>query len=450
MGNFFGTDGVRGVANTELTPMLAYNLGRFGAYVLTKNSLHTPKILVGKDTRISSDMLECALVSGILSVGAQVVLLGVVPTPAVSYLTRKYKADAGIVISASHNPFQYNGIKFFNQSGFKLPDETEEEIESYILGKKVIEDVLTGEKIGRKTYLKTAVEDYVDFALKCTDTDFSDFKIAIDCSNGANFEAAPLAFKRLGAQVSIINNAPDGININKDCGSVHVEKLCKYVKDTGSNIGLAFDGDADRLIAVDEKGCIIDGDVIIGLLALDLKKKNKLKNNIVVGTVMSNMGLSLTCKENGISFIQARVGDRYVLEKMLEKGSVLGGEQSGHIISLLDNTTGDALISAIRLLTVLKESGKPASVLRKAVTILPQVLVNATIKNEYKTLMLANKDVVELISRLEQKYGSEGRILVRPSGTEPVVRIMIEGKNTDEMQEDAARLAALLEEKFSV
>jgi len=450
MGKFFGTDGVRGVANTELTPTLAYDLGRFGAYVLTKSSMHTPKILVGKDTRISSDMLECALVSGILSVGAQVVLLGVVPTPAVAYLTRKYKADAGIVISASHNPFQYNGIKFFNQSGFKLPDETEAEIESYLLGEKVIEEVPVGEKIGRKTYLKTAVEDYVDFALKCTDIDFSGLKIAIDCSNGANFEAAPLAFKRLGTEVCIINSSPDGININNDCGSVHIEKLCQHVKDTGADLGIAFDGDADRLIAVDEKGCVIDGDVIIGLLALDLKKKNKLKNNIVVGTVMSNMGLTLTCKENGISLIRSNVGDRYVLEKMLEKGSILGGEQSGHIISLLDNTTGDALISAIKLITLLKESGKPASVLRKAVTILPQVLVNARIKNEYKAQMLADKDVAELISLLEQKYGNEGRLLVRPSGTEPLVRIMIEGKNTDEMQSDATRLATLFEEKFSI
>ncbi len=450
MGKFFGTDGVRGIANTELTPMLAYDLGRFGAHVLTGQNKHTPKILVGKDTRISSDMLESALVAGILSVGAEVVLLGVVPTPAVACLTGKYKADAGVVISASHNPAKYNGIKFFNQEGFKLSDEIEEEIESYILGKKAIENFPTGADIGRKSYIKTAVEDYVSFACKAIGTDFSGMKIVLDCANGADFEAAPKAFGRLGADLHVICNEPDGININEKCGSTHTDKLCEYVKNVGADVGIAFDGDADRVMAVDENGNVIDGDVLIGLYAIYLKSQGKLKNNVVVGTVMSNMGLALTCKKHGIDFVQTKVGDRYVLEKMLELGGVIGGEQSGHVISLMDNTTGDGLICALHFVEMLKKSGKKASELAKEIKILPQIVVNAKVCNEYKPDILTDKEVVQLISVIEQKYNAEGRLLVRPSGTEPVVRVMLEGNDMNEMRHDAERLATLLEKKFSV
>ncbi len=448
MGKFFGTDGVRGVANTELTPMLAYDLGRFGAFVLTGHTRHTPKILVGRDTRISSDMLENALVAGILSVGAEVVLLGIVPTPAVAMLAGKYEADAGVVISASHNPFQYNGIKFFDRYGFKLSDEIENEIESYILGKKAIENFPTGAGIGRKSYIKTAVSDYVDFACGSINTSLEGMKIAVDCANGANFQAAPEAFRRLGADLHIICDAPDGININDSCGSTHTEKLCACVKELGADVGIAFDGDADRVLAVDENGNLIDGDVLIGLYALHLKSLGKLKNNVVVGTIMSNMGLGITCHRNGIDFVQTKVGDRYVLEKMLELGGVIGGEQSGHVISLSDNTTGDGLVCALHFLEILKNSDKTASELAKQITILPQVLVNARIKNEYKADMLTDTEVLQMISFIEHKYSNEGRLLVRPSGTEPVVRIMIEGSDINEMQKDAEKLASLLERKF--
>ena len=450
MGKYFGTDGVRGVANTELTPELAYDLGRFGAYVLTSHNKHTARILVGRDTRISGDMLECALVAGILSVGAQVELLGIVPTPAVAYLTRKYEADAGVVISASHNSVEYNGIKFFSQEGFKLSDDIENEIEAYIMGKKVIEEFPIGAGIGRKSICKNAMSDYVDFAVTAASNKLSGLKIALDCANGANYEAAPEAFRRLGADVHIICTLPDGTNINKDCGSTHIEQLCGYVREIGADVGIAFDGDADRVIAVDEKGNVIDGDVLIGLYAIYLKKRNLLKNDLVVATVMSNMGLTLSCAKHGIKVIQTKVGDRYVLEKMLEQGSVLGGEQSGHIISLLDNTTGDGLVYAMHFLSLLSESKKPASELAAAVTILPQVLVNARVQNQYKTDMLSDADVLQMVSEIEQKYKKEGRLLVRPSGTEPVVRIMIEGLDRSRMQQDAERLGALLESKFAL
>jgi len=450
MGKYFGTDGVRGVANTELTPQLAFDLGQFGAYVLTSHNKHTARILVGKDTRISGDMLESALVSGILSVGAHAELLGIVPTPAVAYLTRKYSADAGVVISASHNSVEYNGIKFFNQSGFKLSDEIENEIEAYIMGKKVIEELPTGNKIGRKSFNKNATQDYMDFAISASEVNLEGLKIAVDCANGANFYIGPEAMRRLGGDVHVISNAPDGTNINENCGSTHINRLCEYVKEIKADIGLAFDGDADRLIAVDENGNVIDGDVIMGLYAMYLKEKGKLKNNLVVATVMSNMGLTLSCRKQGIDVIQTKVGDRYVLEKMLQKDSVLGGEQSGHIISLVDNTTGDGLVCALHLLSILKTSGKTASQLRGDITILPQVLVNAKVQNQYKTDMLSDLEVIQLISLIEQKYNKQGRLLVRPSGTEPVVRVMIEGNNKDEMQADATELAKLLENKFSI
>lgn len=449
MGKFFGTDGVRGVANLELTPQLAFDLGRFGAFVLTRHTNHTPKILVGKDTRISGDMLECALVAGILSVGANAQLLGVIPTPAVAYLTKKYSADAGVVISASHNSVEYNGIKFFNQDGFKLSDDIESEIEDYIVGKKAIESVPSGIELGRVKSVRTAPEDYVDFVIKQAGSDLSGLTIAMDCANGASCSVAPNAFKRLGAKLNVIAGTPDGTNINLDCGSTHIERLCSFVKETGSDFGLAFDGDADRLIAVDETGTVVDGDVLIALFAMHLKSLGKLENNTVVCTVMSNLGLTKTCAKHDISVLQSKVGDRYVLEKMIETGSVLGGEQSGHIISLRDNTTGDGLISALNFAALIKSSGEKASVLAKQVKILPQVLLNAKVLNEHKDTMLTDPEVLDLITKTEKKYSGIGRLLVRASGTEPVVRIMLEGENIDEMNRDAEILAGLLEAKFS-
>lgn len=448
MGKFFGTDGVRGVANTELTGELAYKLGRFGAYVLTGHSDgNGTKILVGKDTRISGDMLENALISGILSTGADVISVGEIPTPAIAYLTRKYGADAGVVISASHNSFEYNGIKFFNKDGFKLSDEIEAEIEEYLLGNAKIDEVISHESLGRLTHnAEDALKDYVAFAASTAMTDLSGVKVALDCANGASFKTAPLAFEKLGAQVVTSFNEPDGININDGCGSTHIEKLQKFVVRTGSDIGFAYDGDADRLISVDEKGNVVDGDVIMGLIAMHLKEKGELTQNLLVGTVMSNLGLILSCEKKGIKVLQTKVGDRYVLEEMIKTGALIGGEQSGHIILFDHNTTGDGLVSSIALLSVLKLSGKKLSELAKEITILPQVLVNVKVQNSYKEKLLDIKEVAAKAEEIKNKYSGTGRLLLRPSGTEPLVRIMIEGQNYEEIEKDANELAVVIEQ----
>lgn len=447
MGKFFGTDGVRGIANTELTCELAYKLGRFGAYVLTRHKEGAgTKILVGKDTRISGDMLENALISGILSTGADVISVGVIPTPAIAYLTRKYGADAGVVISASHNSFEYNGIKFFNGEGFKLSDSIEEEIESYILGENKIEEVIAGASLG-KLYqnAESAVSDYVDFAVSTAFADFEGIKVAIDCANGASFRTAPLAFEKLGAKIFASFTEPDGININNECGSTHIEKLQKFVLETGADVGFAYDGDADRLISVDEQGNVVDGDVIMGLIAMYFKEKGELTQNLLVGTVMSNLGLILSCKKHDIDVLQTKVGDRYVLEEMIKTGACIGGEQSGHIILFNHNTTGDGLVSSIALMSILKLSGKKLSELSKEIEILPQVLVNVKVNNKYKEKLLEIKEVAEKAAEIEKKYKETGRLLLRPSGTEPLVRIMIEGQNFDEINKDANELAAVIE-----
>ena len=384
MGKLFGTDGVRGIANTELTGRLAYELGRAGAYVLTKETSHTPKILVGMDTRISGDMLEAALTAGICSVGAHAVLAGIVPTPAVAYLVRKYKLDAGIVISASHNPVEYNGIKFFNSEGYKLRDELENMIEEIVLSDRDDLPKPTGEFIGTKSVAEEALDDYIDFLTASGKVKFNGIKVAIDCANGASYKAAPIALLNLGADLCIIHNEPNGNNINLNCGSTHIDSLKKLVVENGADIGFAFDGDADRCLAVDENGELIDGDKILAICGLYLKENGKLSGDTVVGTVMSNMGLSVMGKKYGINIEQANVGDRYVIEKMLEGGYCLGGEQSGHIIFHEYNTTGDGIITAIQMLTVLKVKGVKASELANVMDVYPQVLVNAKIKNEYK------------------------------------------------------------------
>ncbi len=451
MGKFFGTDGVRGVAGIELTAELSFKLGKFGAYVLTKHSKNKKtKILVGRDTRISGDMLESALVAGILSTGADAYIVGEIPTPAIAYLTRKYEADAGVVISASHNSFEYNGIKFFNGEGFKLSDEIENEIESYILGESIIDDIPSGERLGKAIRnIENAESDYVDFAVGCALSPLDGLKVAADCANGAAFKVAPQALRRLGVDLSVCSNNPDGININNACGSTHIEKLMKFVKDTGADVGLAFDGDADRLIAVDENGDLVDGDVIMGLVAIYLKEHGKLAGDRLIGTVMSNLGLIQSCKKHGIEVVQTKVGDRYVLEKMLETGAVIGGEQSGHIILFEHNSTGDGLVSAITLLSVLKMSGKKLSELAKEITILPQVLVNVKVKNEYKERLQDISEIAEAAIKIEEKYKGTGRLLLRPSGTEPLVRIMIEGEKMEEIKKDAEMLASVVEQAMS-
>ena len=445
MGKLFGTDGVRVVSNTELTGRMAYELGRAGAYVLTKETYHTPRILVGMDTRISGDMLEAALTAGICSVGAHAVLAGIIPTPAVAYLVRKYKLDAGIVISASHNPVEYNGIKFFNNKGYKLRDELEDMIENIVMSKTDNLPKPTGGFIGTKSVAEEALDDYIDFLSSSGSIKFKGLKVAIDCANGASYKAAPIALLNLGAELCIIHNEPDGNNINLNCGSTHIKSLQELVVENGADIGFAFDGDADRCLAVDENGELIDGDKILAICGLYLKEKGKLPGNTVVGTIMSNMGLSVMADKNGINIEQANVGDRSVIEKMLEGGYTLGGEQSGHIIFHEYNTTGDGIITAIQLLTVLKEKGCKASELAKIMDIYPQVLVNAKIKNENKHSYMENAEVKKAINELEKKFEGEGRVLIRPSGTEPLVRVMIEGKDIEQMQMDAERLASIIE-----
>jgi phosphoglucosamine mutase len=449
LGRLFGTDGVRGVANLELTAELAYKLGQAGAYVLTAETKHTPKILVGMDTRISGDMLEASLVAGLCSVGAEVVCLGVVPTPAVAHLTRHYNADAGIVISASHNPFEFNGIKFFNSKGYKLSDALEDRIEALILDSKDNLELPTGEKIGRKSSITSAVDDYISFIKSTIHGNLEGLKIAIDCANGAACCVSPKALRELGAKVYVINNEPDGININRNCGSTYIETLQKYVVETGADVGLAFDGDADRVLAVNEEGKMVDGDQIMAIIGLDLKRKGKLAKDTIVATVMSNLGFDIMAKREGINIVKTKVGDRYVLENMLENGYILGGEQSGHIIFLEHNTTGDGLLTGVQLLSVLKSSGEKLSKLASVMQVLPQVLKNAKVRNENKNRYLEDEVICKMCKELEEEFKGEGRVLIRPSGTEPLVRVMIEGKDQDYITRKAVEMVKVIEERLN-
>lgn len=448
MGQLFGTDGVRGIANKDLTVELAYKLGRIGGYLLTKGNGRA-KIVVGKDTRISGDMLEAALVSGICSAGVDVLSVGVLPTPAIAYLTRKYNANAGVMISASHNPVEYNGIKFFNTEGYKLTDEIEDEIESYILNGEDIAVFPTGENVGTKTIVMDALNDYSDFLKTTIDVDFKGLKIAVDCGNGAAFMVAPLLLEELGAEVHVIHNDPNGVNINVACGSTKPEEVQKLVKEIGADIGLSFDGDADRLIAVDENGQIVDGDHIMAICGLYLKEKELLTGNAVVGTVMSNLGLDICCNEKDIKLLKTKVGDRYVLEEMARNNYKLGGEQSGHIIFLDHNTTGDGLLTGLKLASIIKEKEKSISKLASIMTSLPQVLINAKVADSKKNNYLEDDIIKTEIANLEKRFDGEGRVLIRPSGTEPLVRVMIEGKDKEEIETIARKLASLIEQRLN-
>lgn len=446
MSRLFGTDGVRGVANAELTPLLAMQLGQAGAYVLTKEKEHKPTIMVGCDTRISGDMLANALMAGACSVGANAVFVGVIPTPAVAYLTRKYKVDAGVVISASHNPVEFNGIKFFDGNGYKLPDAMEDEIEAVIRSGMDGIKFPTGSQVGKIKYRTDAREEYINHAIQSIPVDLSGLKIVVDCAEGASYYTSIEALKELGANVIAIHNNPDGTNINANCGSTHMEELKGRVLYEKADIGLAFDGDADRLLAVDEQGRKVDGDQIMAIIGNHMKQKQELKDDTIVATVMSNLGFFLMGEKQGLKMEQTKVGDRYVLERMREIGANLGGEQSGHIIFLDENTTGDGLLSALHLLQVLVETGKPLSELASIMEVLPQALVNAKVANHKKERYMEYPEIASAIEELTAKFAGEGRVLIRPSGTEPLVRVMIEGKDQEQIEREAKKLANLIQD----
>ncbi len=444
MGRMFGTDGVRGVAGAELTIELATQLGQAGAYVLTKEKEHQPTLIVGCDTRISGGMLASALMAGICSVGANAIYVGVLPTPAVAYLTRRHKVDAGVVISASHNPMEFNGIKFFNGDGYKLSDELEDEIEAMIRNHMKDVTLPIGSGVGRIDYRFDIRDEYVKFVKKCVPVNLSGLKIVADCAEGAAYYTSVKALRELGAELIPIHTNPDGTNINANCGSTHMDELKARVVYEKADIGLAFDGDADRLLAVDEQGNLVDGDQLMAICGNYMKQKGTLKKDTIVVTVMSNLGFTIMGQKNGIHVEKTKVGDRYVLENMRENGYNIGGEQSGHIIFLDDNTTGDGLLSALHVLEVMVDTGKKLSELASVMEIYPQALVNAKVPNHKKEHYMEYAEIAEAVTQLEQKFHGEGRVLIRPSGTEPLVRVMIEGKNQQEIDQEARNLADLI------
>ncbi|MCI6640588.1 MAG: phosphoglucosamine mutase [Pygmaiobacter massiliensis] len=449
MARLFGTDGVRGVAGEDLTTGMAMLIGRGAAIVLTRQTKRRPRILIGKDTRISGDMLEAALTAGLCSVGADVELLGVVPTPAVAYLVRKYKADAGIVISASHNPMEFNGIKIFNGDGYKLPDAVEDEIEHLVRNKAEV-PLATGAEVGRVLHRDKAVEDYVDYLADClAGTDLSGLKVALDCANGASAKTAPLLFGRLGAQCHFIGTEPDGTNINKDCGSTHLERLAEYVVKNKLDCGMAFDGDADRCLGVDEQGREIDGDKIIAILAKHLKAQDKLPADTAVVTVMSNLGfMEYMKKQLGLSIATTAVGDRYVLEEMRAKGYAIGGEQSGHVILLEHSTTGDGELTAGYLLSILAKSGGKMSDLSGVYEKFPQVILNIAANPAQKAKYKEDEYIAGFVESEQQSLMGAGRVLVRVSGTEPKIRVMVEGRDMEAITAAAGRIADMIKERI--
>lgn len=446
MGKYFGTDGVRGIANAELTPELAYKLGRAGAYVLTQE-VERPKIVVGRDTRISGHLLESAITAGMLSIGADVIQLGVVTTPGVAYLTQHVGADAGVMISASHNPVEDNGIKLFGRDGFKLLDETELEIEQ-LLDRDAHElPRPVGPDVGGLSERKELKQAYLAHLNQTIDHRFDGLKVVLDCANGAASYLAPELFKQLGAEVVVIGGRPDGVNINVNCGSTHPEQLQEAVVEEKADIGLAFDGDADRLIAVDETGQVVDGDMIMCILALYLKEQGKLAKNTLVTTVMSNIGLFKAANAHRIDTVKTKVGDRYVMEAMRKHGYNLGGEQSGHVIFLDHGTTGDGMLTAVQLVNVLKAKHQPLSALSRIMEKFPQVMVNVRVKekNGWET----NDAIRSAIGTVEAKLGTDGRVLVRPSGTEPLIRVMAEGPDEHQLKAHVDHIAEVIQTELT-
>lgn len=448
MGRLFGTDGARGVANSEITCELAMQIGRAAAMVLTENLEHRPKVMIGMDTRASGEMLESAIAAGLCSVGADVLLLGVLPTPAVAFLVKEYGYDAGVMISASHNPCEYNGIKIFQSTGYKLPDALENEIEAIILDEVKTPPVMIGGDVGRVTRAEHAVEDYIQHLLSTTDTRCDGMKIAIDCANGSASVTARTVFESLGAQCIVIHDKPDGVNINRDCGSTHMESLQKCVLENNCDLGFAFDGDADRMLAVDDTGNVVDGDKAIAVCAKYMQSQGTLHKDTAVVTVMSNMGFFKFCDDNGIHCERTKVGDRYVLENMLEHGYSIGGEQSGHIIFLDYATTGDGQLSAIQLLRVLAQTGKKLQTLADEMEVYPQVLINVRVSNYGRVRFADDKEIKNAIASAEEELGDTGRVLVRVSGTEPLVRVMLEGKDQQKIRELGESIAEVVRERL--
>lgn len=450
MGKLFGTDGVRGIANKDLTNTLAMDIGRAAATVLLRDAKSSkPTVLIGKDTRASGDMLEAALTAGLCSVGCNVLSVGIVPTPAVAYLVGKYECEAGIMISASHNPCEYNGIKIFQKTGYKLDDAIEEEIENIILNGCSDEVLKLGGEVGNRLYCKTAVKDYIDHVVSSTDVRFDGMSVALDCANGSASVCAKEIFTALGAKCIMLSDTPDGTNINQNCGSTHPEELMRFVKNASLDLGLAFDGDADRMLAVDENGELVDGDKIIAICAKKMKEEGTLKKDTAVVTVMSNMGFFKFCKENGINCAKTAVGDRYVLEKMLQEGYNIGGEQSGHVIFLDHSTTGDGELSGVKLMETVVQSGKKLSELASIMEVYPQVLINVRVSAEGKQKYNNDEYIIAAVQKAEMELLGDGRVLVRVSGTEPLVRVMLEGKDINHIQKLGEDIAQVVRERLS-
>ena len=450
MGRLFGTDGVRGVANKDLTNELAMKIGMAAAEILLKRSGDKrPTVMIGRDTRASGDMLEAALTAGFCSVGVNVLSVGVVPTPAIAYLVGKYGCEAGVMISASHNPCEYNGIKIFQSTGYKLPDAIEDEIESIILDSPDNIELKTGGDVGRRTYCKTAVEDYIEHIISVCEVSFEGLNIAIDTANGSASVCAKEIFTRLGAKCHMLSDTPNGVNINLNCGSTHMEELSEFVKANKLDLGVAFDGDADRMLAVDENGNVIDGDKVIAICATQMKQENKLAKNTAVVTVMSNMGFFKFCEENDIKCAKTAVGDRYVLERMLKDGYNIGGEQSGHVIFLDYATTGDGELSAVKLIETIVKSGASLAQLSKVMTVYPQVLINVPVTDEGKMKYNNDEYIISAVQEAEMELHGDGRVLVRVSGTEPLVRVMLEGMDIDQITRLGNYIAGVVKERLS-
>ena len=449
MGRLFGTDGVRGIANSELTCEMAMNIGRAAAMVLTDEDRRHPKILIGKDTRKSSDMLEAAITAGLCSVGANVVQLGVVPTPAVAFLVGKYKADAGIVLTASHNPCEFNGIKIFSGDGYKLPDALEEQIEAIVLDHAAVPPAPVGGDLGTVSAAPNVVRDYVDHVKSTVPFSLDGLRIAIDCANGASSRTAERLFTELGAECHMLFDSPNGVNVNENCGSTHMEALMAYVKEHQLDAGVAFDGDADRCLAVDENGCLVDGDFVMAICAADMKSRGKLEKSTVVGTIMTNMGFNRFCDQNDMHFAATKVGDRYVLEEMLLEGYNFGGEQSGHVIFLDVATTGDGQMTAAQLLSIMRRREAKLSSLATVMQRYPQVMVNVTTSPEGKLRFYTDAEVKECIEKAKTALGKSGRIVVRPSGTEPLLRVMVEGEDEEQISVLANQVADVLRTRLA-